>query len=167
MKICYHIGMKIFKCTKCGSTRMILKHSMEEEPRKSGFDIVFMIVASIFTLGLYMLFYAFAEKKKAAMGTDYFECENCGYKVGAGKVDLTELHIEEKKEVLDEEEQKAIREVGQNPIVDIKTWKEDRQKAVAERREKAEKGEAEEQNAQEESVSPSKAGKEEDSGEEK
>ena len=139
--------MKIFKCTKCGSTRMILKHSMEEEKRKSGFDIVFMIVASIFTLGLYMLFYAMAEKKRSTMGTDFFECENCGYKVGAGKVDLTELHIEEKKEELDEEEKKAIREVGQNPIVDMQSWKEDRQKAVVERREKAEKeanGEVEE-----------------------
>lgn len=139
--------MKIFKCTKCGSTRMILKRSMEEEKRKSGFDIVFMIVASIFTLGLYILFYAMAEKKRATMGTDFFECENCGYKVGAGKVDLTELHIEEKKEELDEEEKKAIREVGQNPIVDMQSWKEDRQKAVVERREKAEKeanGEVEE-----------------------
>ena len=120
---------------------------MEEEKRKSGFDIVFMIVASIFTLGLYMLFYAMAEKKRSTMGTDFFECENCGYKVGAGKVDLTELHIEEKKEELDEEEKKAIREVGQNPIVDMQSWKEDRQKAVVERREKAEKeanGEVEE-----------------------
>ena len=120
---------------------------MEEEKRKSGFDIVFMIVASIFTLGLYILFYAMAEKKRATMGTDFFECENCGYKVGAGKVDLTELHIEEKKEELDEEEKKAIREVGQNPIVDMQSWKEDRQKAVVERREKAEKeanGEVEE-----------------------
>jgi len=145
--------MKIFKCTKCGSTRMILKHSMEEEKRKSGFDIVFMIVASIFTLGLYMLFYAMAEKKRATMGTDFFECENCGYKVGAGKVDLTELQIEEKKEELDEEEKKAIREVGQNPIVDMQSWKEDRQKAVVERREKAEKeanGDAEEEKQSEE-----------------
>ena len=131
--------MKIFKCTKCGSTKMILKHDMEEEKGKSAFDIVFMIVASIFTLGLYLLFYATAEKKRASLGTDFFECENCGYKVGAGKVDLTDLKIEEKKEELDEEEKKAIREVGENPIVDMQSWKEDRQKAVVERREKAEK----------------------------
>lgn len=112
---------------------------MEEEKGKSAFDIVFMIVASIFTLGLYLLFYATAEKKRASLGTDFFECENCGYKVGAGKVDLTDLKIEEKKEELDEEEKKAIREVGENPIVDMQSWKEDRQKAVVERREKAEK----------------------------
>ena len=118
---------------------MILKHDMEEEKGKSAFDIVFMIVASIFTLGLYLLFYATAEKKRASLGTDFFECENCGYKVGAGKVDLTDLKIEEKKEELDEEEKKAIREVGENPIVDMQSWKEDRQKAVVERREKAEK----------------------------
>ncbi len=145
--------MKIFKCTKCGSTRMILKHNVEEEKRKSVFDIVFMIVASIFTLGLFLVFYATAEKKRATMGTDFFECENCGYKVGAGKIDLTELQIEEKKEELDEEEKKAIREVGKNPIVDMQTWKEDRQKAVVERREKAEKeanGEMEEVEQKEE-----------------
>ena len=118
---------------------MILKHDMEEEKGKSAFDIVFMIVASIFTLGLYLVFYATAEKKRASLGTDFFECENCGYKVGAGKVDLTELKIEEKKEELDEEEKKAIREIGENPIVDMQSWKEDRQKAVVERREKAEK----------------------------
>lgn len=112
---------------------------MEEEKGKSAFDIVFMIVASIFTLGLYLVFYATAEKKRASLGTDFFECENCGYKVGAGKVDLTELKIEEKKEELDEEEKKAIREIGENPIVDMQSWKEDRQKAVVERREKAEK----------------------------
>ena len=89
----------------------------------------------------------FSSPKWSAEEAVVFECENCGYKVGAGKVDLTELHIEEKKEELDEEEKKAIREVGQNPIVDMQSWKEDRQKAVVERREKAEKeanGEVEE-----------------------
>lgn len=131
--------MKIMKCTKCGSTRLILKHVHEEEKRPTAVDTIVFIMLGIFTLGLYFLFNHFAESKRAELGTDYYECEDCNFKINAKQIDMIDVP-DKKEEELDEEDKKAIIEIGKNPI-DMSTWKQEREKAVLERREKKEEEE--------------------------
>ncbi len=128
--------MKIFKCTKCGSTKLLLKHAMEDEKQPTAVDKIIFAVMGICTLGLFFVFNHFAEAKKQELGTDYYECENCHFKINAKQVDYVVVP-EVKKEELDEEEKEAIREIGRKPV-DMSTWKQEREEAVAKRREKKE-----------------------------
>lgn len=128
--------MRILKCDKCGSSNITLKHTQEEEQNKT-FEKVLRIFLTIFTLGLYLVFYLHGEKKQVSLGTSYYECENCHYKMNANDV---QYHIEETpKEEIDEEEIKAIKKVGENPIEDINKWKKEREAVVRKRRKIEEK----------------------------
>lgn len=128
--------MRILKCDKCGSSNITLKHTQEEEQNKT-FEKVLRIFLTIFTLGLYLVFYLHGEKKQVSLGTSYYECENCHYKMNANDV---QYYIEETpKEEIDEEEIKAIKKVGENPIEDINKWKKEREAVVRKRRKIEEK----------------------------
>lgn len=128
--------MRILKCDKCGSSNITLKHTQEEEQNKT-FEKVLRVFLTIFTLGLYLVFYLHDEKKQTTLGTSYYECENCHYKMNANDV---QYHIEETpKQEIDEEEIKAIKKVGENPIEDINKWKKEREAVVRKRRKLEEK----------------------------
>lgn len=128
--------MKIFKCTKCGSTKLLLKHATEEVKQPTAVDKIVFAVIGICTLGLFFVFHHFAEVKKQDLGTDYYECENCHFKINAKQADF-DIMPEVKEEELDEEDKEAIREIGRKPV-DMATWKKEREEAVAKRREKKE-----------------------------
>lgn len=125
--------MKIIKCKKCGSTHMTLKYVQEEEQKAGFFDYFMFWILGIFTLGLYFVFYHFAEKKRRDLGFEYYVCEDCHCKIGTRYAVIEEN--EEPKEELDEEEKKEILEIGKNPV-NLETWKEDRAKKVHEKLEK-------------------------------
>ena len=126
--------MKILKCTKCGSSKLVLKHVNDEERQPTALDTVFFISLGVVTFGLYFLFHHFSEVKKADLGTSYYECENCHFKLNAKQVEY-EIIPEKKKEEIDEEEKEEIREIGRKPV-DMTTWKKEREDAVIKRREK-------------------------------
>lgn len=129
--------MQTQKCKKCGSTNLTLKHLDPEQKGGGIFETILFWFCGIITLGLYFLFYAFAEKKKAELGTEYFECEACHFKMNAKKLANEDVD-EPKKETESEEDLKEIREIGSHPI-DMTTWREDRKKVVLEKREKMKK----------------------------
>ena len=128
--------MQTLKCKKCGSSKMILKQVQEENNTGGIFDTILFFFLGLVTFGLYFIFYAFAEKKKTELGTAYYECENCHFKMNAKKVSREE--VTPKKEEVDEKELEEIREIGKKPV-DMSTWKEERQKAVQKKRENQEK----------------------------
>ena len=128
--------MHTMKCPKCGSVRMTLKY-VREDKKPNIFDTIFFWVLGIITLGLYFLFYAFSERKKAELGTEYYECQDCHFKANASRFRFENQFDEVKSEELSEEDKKAIREIGRHPV-NMDTWKEDRAKAVHEKLEKRE-----------------------------
>ena len=126
--------MKTLKCPKCGSVRLTLKF-IREEKRAGIFDYVLFWFFGIITLGVYFVVYAFAEKKRAELGTEYFECEDCHFKAGAHKFHCYNDFDDVKKEELTDEEKEEIREIGKHPT-NMKTWKNDRVKALHKKLEK-------------------------------
>ena len=129
--------MKTLKCPKCGSVRLTLKYVLEEK-KTSFFNILFFWVLGIATLGLYFLFYLFAEKRRAELGSQYYECTDCHFKAGAHRFQYLDDNFEEApKEELSEEEKEEIREIGKNPV-NMETWRDDRAKALHKKLEKRE-----------------------------
>ena len=128
--------MQTIKCPKCGSVRMTLKYAGEEK-RPGVFDTILFWFLGIVTFGLYFLFYAFAERKRTELGTEYYECMDCHLKTNASKFHFAQNFVEQGREELSEEDKKAIREIGKHPI-NMDTWKDDRKKAVHEKLEKRE-----------------------------
>jgi len=137
----------MIKCAKCGSSKMILKRNFDDGCGHNVLDSIIFWVVGIFTLGLYFIFKFSAEKRRAELGLDYYECEVCHYRVRASYIEPTE-EKKEKREDFDEEDLKAIKEIGKKPV-DIATWKDERYQAVIKRREKkseTEQGKNEEKN---------------------
>ena len=135
------MNMKMIKCSKCGSNKMILKRNLDDGCGHNTLDSIIFWVVGFCTLGLYFIFKFTAEKRRAELGLDYYECEVCHYRIRASKVDTVE-EKKEKREDFDEEDLKAIKEIGKKPV-DMATWKDERQKAVIKRREEKEKAEEE------------------------
>ena len=121
--------MNIVKCKKCGSTKLVLKH-VDNETRPSVWDSVLFWSLGVITLGLYFIFWAFAERKTRELGTEYYECQNCNHKM---KFEKETVEEPKKKEEVDEKELEEIREIGKNPV-NIETWRSEREEAVQKRR---------------------------------
>ena len=116
---------------------MLLKHVQEEEQKNNIFDTILFWFLGIMTVGLYFVFWWKAEKKKFELGTEYYECEVCGFTMSAQQItneDLPKVEVEK----LDKEEQKELRKIAERPV-DMNTWRKEREKAVLRKRKKAEK----------------------------
>ena len=114
------------------------KYDIENEYKGGVLDTILYIFFGVITFGLYFIFLHFAEKKRAKIEKEYYECQDCGLRMNKS---IFKHEIQEEiKEERNEEEVREIREIGLKET-DMSTWKQEREEAVKKKRENSENNE--------------------------